>query len=457
MKKNEKLQQLINLGGIERKSDWADYIALGFTSDDIPYLIEHIANPEFNKAPETSNEVWVPLHAWRTLGQLKNIQCVEPLLALLDTVLIDDDWALEELPDVFGMIGSPCAENLNKYLKETQHDEFSRVIAADGLKRIAQIYPHERENILARLTHFLNNTSNDVDSLNSLIISMLVDLNAVECIDTIRDICKTDKVDISCAGDIENIEIELGIRTERETPKPFYGKNNITPPISPDRKDENLHNESIPDIYDQIDYYLSQYGNDDSILNISELDGFFAAIGCSPEVIMPSQWMPAIWGGEDNSPNWPDKEEAQSFINVCMTYYNEIMESLHQHYYEPLFMERIVKNKTHIVVDEWSNGFLTGVNLWQPLSATDAGFLTNAIEPMQLFSTEKGWEKLNTMPIHEIENWQRKIPTNVINIHQRFVKSPSPQNYQPVIENRTGRNDPCPCRSGKKFKKCCLH
>lgn len=21
---------------------------------------------------------------------------------------------------------------------------------------------------------------------------------------------------------------------------------------------------------------------------------------------------------------------------------------------------------------------------------------------------------------------------------------------------RTGRNDPCPCRSGKKFKKCCL-
>jgi uncharacterized protein len=22
---------------------------------------------------------------------------------------------------------------------------------------------------------------------------------------------------------------------------------------------------------------------------------------------------------------------------------------------------------------------------------------------------------------------------------------------------RVGRNDPCPCGSGKKFKKCCLH
>ncbi|EMZ2628949.1 SEC-C domain-containing protein, partial [Escherichia coli O8:H11] len=24
-------------------------------------------------------------------------------------------------------------------------------------------------------------------------------------------------------------------------------------------------------------------------------------------------------------------------------------------------------------------------------------------------------------------------------------------------KNMPGRNDPCPCGSGKKFKKCCLH
>ena len=29
---------------------------------------------------------------------------------------------------------------------------------------------------------------------------------------------------------------------------------------------------------------------------------------------------------------------------------------------------------------------------------------------------------------------------------------------QPIIKSlrRTGRNDPCPCSSGKKYKKCCL-
>ena len=30
------------------------------------------------------------------------------------------------------------------------------------------------------------------------------------------------------------------------------------------------------------------------------------------------------------------------------------------------------------------------------------------------------------------------------------------QQRQPIsVEEKTGRNDPCPCGSGKKFKKCC--
>lgn len=33
-----------------------------------------------------------------------------------------------------------------------------------------------------------------------------------------------------------------------------------------------------------------------------------------------------------------------------------------------------------------------------------------------------------------------------------------PTSQKPVVrENHTGRNDPCPCGSGKKYKKCCLN
>jgi preprotein translocase subunit SecA len=49
--------------------------------------------------------------------------------------------------------------------------------------------------------------------------------------------------------------------------------------------------------------------------------------------------------------------------------------------------------------------------------------------------------------VHELEQQQRK---------QRLVFNLSedvPQ--QPAKSNKVGRNDPCPCGSGKKYKKCC--
>tara|TARA_R100001143_G_scaffold2443_2_gene5233 strand:- start:3284 stop:3472 length:189 start_codon:yes stop_codon:yes gene_type:complete len=50
--------------------------------------------------------------------------------------------------------------------------------------------------------------------LNGLLVSKLLDLQAVECIDAIREMYRIDIVDISCAGDIEDVEIELGLRND---------------------------------------------------------------------------------------------------------------------------------------------------------------------------------------------------------------------------------------------------
>jgi len=35
---------------------------------------------------------------------------------------------------------------------------------------------------------------------------------------------------------------------------------------------------------------------------------------------------------------------------------------------------------------------------------------------------------------------------------QRLLNPPEPRRSEPKV----GRNDPCPCGSGKKFKKCCM-
>lgn len=42
------------------------------------------------------------------------------------------------------------------------------------------------------------------------------------------------------------------------------------------------------------------------------------------------------------------------------------------------------------------------------------------------------------------------------NSHSDY-KRPTPVNQPIVKKTKIGRNDPCPCGSGKKYKKCCLH
>lgn len=67
--------------------------------------------------------------------------------------------------------------------------------------------------------------------LNGLLIADLLDLNATEAIDDIRQLFARKCVDITCAGDLEAVEIELGFSSERATPKPdyteLYRRNNL--------------------------------------------------------------------------------------------------------------------------------------------------------------------------------------------------------------------------------------
>ena len=52
-----------------------------------------------------------------------------------------------------------------------------------------------------------------------------------------------------------------------------------------------------PEELDFLDAALLDHGNDDSVLGISELDGFFTALVSGPEAVMPSTWLPELWGG----------------------------------------------------------------------------------------------------------------------------------------------------------------
>jgi hypothetical protein len=123
-----------------------------------------------------------------------------------------------------GMPGEPAIEPLADFLNDPRHREFAKVIALDSLAEIARHQPDCRERIIQCYRDYMSTPDESAVTLNGLLIGRLLDLRAAEAIDGIRQLFARDCVDITCAGDLEDVEIELGLRQTSITPRPDYTK-----------------------------------------------------------------------------------------------------------------------------------------------------------------------------------------------------------------------------------------
>jgi uncharacterized protein len=103
---------------------------------------------------------------------------------------------------------------------------------------------------------------------------------------------------------------------------------------------------------EELDDFLLSVEHDDAVLNLSEFDGFITAVVSGPEPIVPSTWMPALWGGEDNAPVWDSHEDYEFIFGLMMRHMNATSATLIDGAieFEPMFMESTIAGVTHWVV-----------------------------------------------------------------------------------------------------------
>jgi len=452
MNDNSAIDAIFKLGEIEHDAPWINYLALGINKHHIPALLKLLDDPALLNAAVDSNEIWVPQHTWRALGQLAEQSTIPALIKSFNALVHDND-AHQELPDVMAMIGPAAQQALGDFLLDTSNEEFARAIAAQALQNIAQRYPTSRALSIKLLTAHCTQQSRETPDLNGLIVCDLLDLDAKESINEIRELYQLEIVDLYAVGDIEDVEIALGLRGERDTPRPDYGK------VHSLKQQTNIAttNKTASSLYDELNEFLTEYCVPTSLSSLSQLDGFFAAINCSPSTILPSRWIPAIWGGEEYSPAFPDIKTTHLFTSAVMAFYNQITRTLASYTYNALFIQKEISGTETLIVNEWCNGFIRGLALWQPLSGNDQIILHDLLTPIQLFASEQQRNKLDEMSDAARETQKNLIEENTRQLFDHFVTQRAPGDTIIHDEPKIGRNDPCPCGSGKKFKKCCLH
>ena len=221
----------------------------------------------------------------------------------------------------------------------------------------------------------------------------------------------------------------------------------------------------------ELDRFLMNAKGVEHPMDISTLDGFLTAVVCGPKTILPSEWMRWVWDMEngEESPVFKDRAQAQHFFGLLMRHMNGIAHTLNEapEEYEPLLLENPNKGDPVPILDEWCCGFMKGVQLdsegWQPLLIGKPDWISTVM----LYGTSEGWEFLEkkNLSLDEHRALADGLAGTVRKIHALWLEQrrnqiaegsfPGVVRREPVRNpNKVGRNEPCPCGSGKKFKQC---
>ncbi|AMO36029.1 MULTISPECIES: YecA family protein [Thauera] len=203
-------------------------------------------------------------------------------------------------------------------------------------------------------------------------------------------------------------------------------------------------------------------------MDLEMLDGFLAGVLISPRPIAVERWLPNVWSAHGEEASFGGGSGLQRAIRLVKAYHNEMVTTLglddeEEVCWEP-FCFAIAEGDPLKIGEEWLEGFAQGLDLWP--EGWEEGLDAEAVEAVRetLDEVLAPWAEDSAAEADDETRlgWLGALgeAVNDIYAHWRDIGLPAPQVLQadapaaPAVAG-PGRNDPCPCGSGKKYKKCC--
>jgi uncharacterized protein len=225
---------------------------------------------------------------------------------------------------------------------------------------------------------------------------------------------------------------------------------------------------------DSLRAFLEQPARPAGTLTYHELQGFLFAVVNAPELVRPSEWLPLIFNEQEA--RYSTLEEANTILGQIMTLYNDINAAILE---ERVVLPDDCRLRPQVLdnledsapLARWSRGFLLGhewlEELWNVELPGDLDEELGAVlMTLSFFSSRTLAEAFHqetaakTASLEEFAESILGLFPDALAEYAHFGRSvlggvggtavPAPTRV-----SKTGRNDPCPCGSGKKFKKCC--
>ncbi|SEN46020.1 uncharacterized protein SAMN05192583_2850 [Sphingomonas gellani] len=195
---------------------------------------------------------------------------------------------------------------------------------------------------------------------------------------------------------------------------------------------------------------------------LTELDGFLHGIVVCPEAIAPAEWFGNIWGIDDGDvPVFDDPADVRWFTDAVMARHDEIVRDLGRGKPRPVI--DIDERNGEPLWEMWIDGFAEAMALrpdgWTAIDQGDDPEAAAAVSRLRtLIAVARNESDLDSMQINALQDCAATdMMEDVVRLYGARSAATSTVQILSVATNpaKAGRNDPCPCGSGKKFKRCC--
>ena len=196
-------------------------------------------------------------------------------------------------------------------------------------------------------------------------------------------------------------------------------------------------------------------------MRLDEVQAMLCAIVSGPEPVLPSVWLPEALGKGMET----DDTVVAETVELLMRLNNDIAAALlADETVAPVLYPEDESCETYDYA-AWADSYVFGAGLagdWYELAGKHADDLSELLEPMFMLNgmlkedVEKSGERWFT-PAEEarlVADIQENLPVIVQTLYN-FWRNKRMGGTIRHDEPKSGRNDPCPCGSGRKFKQCC--
>ena len=190
-------------------------------------------------------------------------------------------------------------------------------------------------------------------------------------------------------------------------------------------------------------------------MQLDELQGLFFAVASSPDLIAPARWMPEALG---ERPAFADTAHAQQVLELVMRFYNQSVRAAATEDFDLILYRTETEEADYAA---WCGGYLTGVDLAETdwYETGDPDEVGELLFPLLVLADALPDEEKRSIKPAE---WRRLVRScaeslgdTLVRIHDYWQVLRTPPLTVRRDAPKTGRNDPCPCGSGRKFKQCC--